>query len=176
MVYNHIITLPAQIEALCTHHRSFSLCCISKISCFVFKGLTRPHHYPVMFHCIFISKQSAKFKSPRKLVCLLVLHNDHVPKLLSRQAYLGCNRRRILSWPTCVCHDIFLSFCRDKMMFVTTKVLSWHTHFFCHDKNVTCGSSCQWYAGPLHSTLYVCLSLCVSSPYPPMVGYCRCRT
>ena len=105
VVYNHIITLPAQIEALCTHHRSFSLCCISKISCFVFKGLTRPHHYPVMFHCIFISKQSAKFKSPRKLVCLLVLHNDHVPKVLSRQAYLGCNRRL---------------FCHDQHVFVMT--------------------------------------------------------
>lgn len=27
-------------------------------------GLTRPHHYPTMFHCIFLSRQSSKFKSP----------------------------------------------------------------------------------------------------------------
>ena len=74
----------------------FPLLHFKNFLCF-FKGLTRPHHYPVMFHCIFISKQSAKFKSPRKLVCLLVLHNDHVPKVLSRQAYLGCNKRRVLS-------------------------------------------------------------------------------
>ena len=39
-------------------------------------------------------------------------------------------------------------FCRDKHNFVMTRVLSWqkyacHDKSFCHDKNGTCGSSCQ---------------------------------
>ncbi|XP_067683564.1 uncharacterized protein [Haliotis asinina] len=28
-------------------------------------GLTKPHQYPIVLHCIFLSKQSCKFKSPR---------------------------------------------------------------------------------------------------------------
>ena len=33
-------------------------------------------------------------------------------------------------------------FCHDKPVFVATN--------FCHDKNYTCGSSCQWYLNSMH--------------------------
>ncbi|XP_070191926.1 uncharacterized protein [Littorina saxatilis] len=50
-------------------------------------GLTRPHHYPVMFHCIFISKQSVKFKSPRYMQKVLFhqTSGSSTPKLDSGQ-------------------------------------------------------------------------------------------
>ena len=69
-----------------------------------------------------------------------------VTKVLLRQAYFGCDKRRVLSRQTRVCPDKskhvstkLLSrqnyVCRDKHTFVATNDV------FCRDKNDTCGST-----------------------------------
>ena len=159
-------------EALCTHHRSFSLCCISNISCFLkgWRGLI------TTLSCF----TASSFPSSRQNLRV------HV----SRFACLSCimfmcqkfchDKHTFVATKDMFCRDkhrfVLTYFCHDKIMFVTTNVLSRHAHFFCRDKNVTCGGFCQWYTGPLLSALCVCLSLCVSSPSPPKMEYCRCRT
>ena len=73
---NHVhASYPLNLYVLCMNWGHFLLHLTQRFVCF--EGLTRPHHYPVMFHCIFISKQSAKFKSPRKLVCFLICCTHH---------------------------------------------------------------------------------------------------
>ncbi|XP_076447262.1 uncharacterized protein LOC143284476 isoform X1 [Babylonia areolata] len=61
---NDVILLLAPNSELTSHlfdDKSRKSCEKGTRSCI---GLTRPHHYPMMFYCIFLSRQSSKFKSP----------------------------------------------------------------------------------------------------------------
>ncbi|XP_076447263.1 uncharacterized protein LOC143284476 isoform X2 [Babylonia areolata] len=64
---NDVILLLAPNSELTSHlfdDKSRKSCEKGTRSCI---GLTRPHHYPMMFYCIFLSRQSSKFKSPDAL-------------------------------------------------------------------------------------------------------------
>ena len=101
-------------------------------------------------------------------LCLSQQNTFVMTKVLLRQAYFCCNKRRVFPWQkTCLSQHIFVVmkvlsqqtyFCRDMHTFVMTKdvfcsdkhvfdatnmCLSWQ--IFCCDRNDTCGSSCQWY-------------------------------